>query len=133
MNKCNSYEDAALMASKGIGGILDGALVAEEAQSLLHADDTIKKQSRVRIFAEDGRSHSDHYVIECESSRSGSYLLCITIGNGTSAMNYSADEWLSFREECESDDIAFVRGIPVLCYSYRGIALISQETLNEAF
>ncbi|WP_282942473.1 hypothetical protein [Paenibacillus sp. RC67] len=133
MNKFNSYEDAEILVREGIGGIIAGALVSEEAQQLLHSNDAIKKQARVRIFANDGRSHSDHYVIECESSHAGPYVLCISIGSGTSMMNYVADEMLSFREECESSDIAFQRGIPILCYSYRGIVMISQEALNEAF
>ncbi|WP_028551541.1 hypothetical protein [Paenibacillus sp. UNC451MF] len=133
MNKFNSYEDAERLAIDGIASIMAGALVSAEAQQLLQAHDLIKNQARIRIFADDGRSHSDHFVMECESSHLGLYLLCISIGNGTSIMNYSADEILSFREECESNDIAIQRGVPVLCYSYRGIALVSQEIVDEAF
>ncbi|MBE1445236.1 hypothetical protein [Paenibacillus sp. OAS669] len=135
MNKFHTFEDAEGLADKGISAIMDGSMVSDEAKLFMSPEDTISNHARIRIYTEDGRGHSDHYVLECRShiGTTGTYLLCILIGNGTSFMNYSADDMLSFRDECDANDIAFQRDQPVLCYSYRGIAVVGQETVAAAF
>ncbi|MBP1996613.1 hypothetical protein [Paenibacillus eucommiae] len=129
MNKINTFEDAEMLAKDGIKGILKTALMAEEAAAMIQPEDTLMKQARVSIFANEGRTRSDNVVLEYQSSNGASYILCIGVGNGT-VMNYSSDEWISFREECEEYDILLERGKPLFTYSFRGISLVGPDVMT---
>ncbi|UVI29660.1 hypothetical protein [Paenibacillus spongiae] len=122
MSACSTFTDAELLAKTGIEGIVSKALVAENAASIIQPGDEIKKEASITIFTDEGRSKSDHYVMECESPSGNLYILCMGVGKGKALMNYDPDEMLSFREECEDNGIGIDPGKPLLAYSYRGIA-----------
>lgn len=130
MNKINTFEEAELLVKDGLGEVISSALLAEEAAGMMSPDDQFVNQAKISIFTNEGRTRSDHYVIECRSLVGNTYLLCIGIGDGTALMNYTEDDMNSFKEACEEYDISIGHGVPMLAYSYRGIARVSQDLLE---
>lgn len=130
MNKINTFEEAELLVKDGLGEVISSALLTEEAAGMMSPDDQLINQAKISIFTNEGRSRSNHYVLECRSLVGNTYLLCIGIGDGAAMINYSEDDMLSFREACEDHDISIGHGVPMLAYSYRGIARVSQDLLE---
>jgi len=124
MNKINTFEDAKQLVKDGMQGLAAVALIGTEASAWVHADDQINQQAGITIYMAEGASPSDHYVLECQSKQGSVYLLCIHVGNGGALTSYTEDELVSFREECEDNDLILNPEIPVLLYSYKGISLV---------
>lgn len=133
MKKLNTFEDAEHLVQQGINAIIASALVGEDAADRIQSDDLICKQARITSYVGDGSHQSDHYVLECQSIKGNTYILCILVGNGSAMTSYSPDDLLSFIEECKDHDIIIERGMSVLIYSYRGISLVNQDFLDAAF
>jgi hypothetical protein len=133
MKKLNTFEDAEHLIEQGIDAIISSALVGDDAAELIQFDDLIDKQARITTFVGDGTHQSDHLVLECQSIKGNTYILCIQVGNGCAMTSYSPDDLISFFEECKEYDIVIERCIPILVYSYRGISLVSEDFMNTAF
>ncbi|WP_217593990.1 hypothetical protein [Cohnella sp. GbtcB17] len=123
MRKINSFAEAESFAGEGIEAILQASLVSPEAASIASAGDEPIQEASITAYVRDGRETSAHHVLDCRSITGASYILCVHVGNGPSVQHFDEEDWLSFGEACEDEDIA-LDGKPVLAYTFKGLARV---------
>lgn len=123
MRKINSFAEAERFAEEGIEAILQASLVSPEAADIASAGDEPVHEASINAYVRDGRETSAHYVLDCRSGTGTPYIVCVHVGNGPSVQQFDEEDWLSFREACEDEDIA-LDGKPVLAYTFKGLARV---------
>ncbi|MFD2329606.1 hypothetical protein ACFSR7_10165 [Cohnella sp. GCM10020058] len=123
MRKINSFAEAERFAGEGIEAILRESLASPEGAGIVSAGDEPVNEAPITAYVREGRETSAHYVLDCRSVTGASYILCLHVGNGPSVQHFNEDDWLSFSEACEEEEIA-LDGKPVLAYTFKGLVRV---------